>query len=142
MPIIYADDTALTAWLSPTPLPTNSAKILRTASMAVTEATETAFYATDSTGVPTDAVTKQAFQDATCAQAAALIAYGVDTDAGGILEGGTVETSVALLSARVTYADNQAAVDGQQQLLNGLVPEAQRILRQAGLVLGVPWVVG
>lgn len=142
MPIIYADSTALAAWLSPTPLPDNATKILRSASMTITEATETAFYATDSTGVPTDAKTKQAFQDATCAQAAALIAYGIDPDAGGILEGGAIETSVALLSARVTYADNQAAVDGQQQLLNGLVPEAQRILRQAGLVLGVPWVVG
>lgn len=144
MPIIYATAEDLTSWLTisgATP-PANPGGYLRTASMAVTEATETAFYATDSQGLPTDAKTLQAFKDATCAQAAALAAFEVDPTAGGILEGGQVETSVAILSARVTYADNQAAVDGQKQLLEGLVPEARRILRQAGLMLGVPWVVG
>lgn len=144
MPIIYATSDDLTAWLAvsgATP-PANPGGYLRTASMAVTEATETAFYATDSSGLPTDAGTLQAFKDATCSQAAALAAFEIDPTAGGILEGGSVESAVQILSARVQYADSAAAVEALQQLLGGLVPEAQRILKQAGLVLGVPWIVG
>lgn len=142
MPTIYATADDLATWLGDTPAPANAVALLRSASMAVTEATETAFYAADSNGLPTDAKTLQAFKDATCIQAAALMAFGVDPNAGGTLEAGAVESSVGILSARVTYADAAAGVDAQQQLLNGLTLDAQRALRQAGIHLGVPWIVG
>lgn len=145
MPMIYATKADLAAWLNPDAPgdpPANATLLLRTASMAVTEATETAFYAADTNGLPTDAKTLQAFKDATCIQAAALLSFDVDPLAGGTLEAGGVETSVALLSARVTYADAAAAVEAQQQLLGGLTLDAQRVLRQAGIQLGVPWIVG
>lgn len=144
MPIIYAAASDLSAWLSltGTPMPDFPGGYLRTASMAVTEALETAFYATDPNGLPTDAKTLQAFKDATCAQASALIALEIDPAAGGILQGGQIEQAVQILSARVTYADSGAAVEALQQVLGSLVPEAARCLKQAGLVIGVPWIVG
>jgi hypothetical protein len=144
MPIIYAASADLAEWLSltGTPMPDYPGGFLRTASMAVTEAMETGFYAVDSTGLPTDAKTLQAFKDATCAQAAALIALEIDPAAGGILQGGQVEQAVQLLSARVQFADSAAAVEGLQQILGGIVPESARCLKQAGLVVGVPWIVG
>jgi hypothetical protein len=144
MPIIYAAPPDLSAWLalSGAQMPEFPGGYLRTASMAVTEATETAFYATDSDGLPTETKTLQAFKDATCAQAAALIAFEIDPTAGGTLEAGGVETSVAIGSARITYADTIAAIEAIQQLLGGLTRDAALILRQAGIQLGIPWIVG
>ncbi|MGN6722988.1 MAG: hypothetical protein ACTHJM_10290, partial [Marmoricola sp.] len=71
--LIYATTDDLTVWMAPTAPPDPAAQYLRTASLAVAEATKTWFYSTDTTGAPTDATIKQAFNDATCAQAAAMI---------------------------------------------------------------------
>lgn len=142
MALVYATDADLTAWMAPTALPANSAQLLRTASFAVREFTETAYYACDTTGMPTDPVQLQAFKDATCAQAAAMASFQVDPLAGGVLESSLVESAVGIGTAKISYGDAAAAVQGQLQLLNGLVLEAARILRQAGLVVTAPWVVG
>lgn len=140
--LIYATSTDYQAWTGGT-APSNIAPILRTASLAVREATEAAFYATDTTGMPTDTTVVQAFNDATCCQAAALIAIGYDPTTGGVVTP-TVKVSKQLGSAHLTYAteDVQAAAEAKQQAITGLVPEAQRILRNAGLLKSVPWVVG
>ena len=137
----YASTDDLAAWLG-ADAPANATLLLRTASYAVREATETAYYAADPvTGLPTATATLAAFRDATCAQAAALHAIDIDPTAGGALEVG-VQTSIGIGSARITYADAAEAVAAKQQILGGLCLEAARILRQANIVLGVPWVVG
>lgn len=137
----YASTDDLTAWTGTT-APANATLLLRTASYAVREATETAYYAADPvTGLPTDTKTLGAFRDATCAQAAALAAADIDPTFGGTLEPG-VQTSIGIGSARITYADAADAVAAKQDLIGGLCLEARRILRQAGIVTGVPWIVG
>jgi hypothetical protein len=143
MATVYATPTDLTAWMAPTVIPANATQLLRTASLAIREATETAFYAADpTTGLPTDTVLLQAFNDATCAHAAALYTFSIDPLAGGTLESGVVESSVGIGTARITYADAAAALAAKGELVNGICLEASRILRQAGIVLGVPWIVG
>lgn len=139
--LVYATTADYQAWTGTT-APANITGLLRAASMAVREATELAFYTVDATGMPTDTVQKQAFNDATCCQAAALAAFGVDPNAGGTLEAGAVETSVGIGTARETFADATAAVQAQQALIGGLTPDAKRILRNARLMLTSPWVVG
>jgi len=140
---IYATEDNLTAWMTPTVPPANAAQYLRTASLAVTEATKVWFYTVDNDGIPTDATLKQAFNDATCAQAAAMITFGIDPLAGGVLEAGGVEQSVGIGSGRITYADAALAVQAQAILLGELCREADRILRNAWLQnMTNPWVVG
>lgn len=138
--LIYASSTDLAAWTG-TAAPANAAGLLRSASLAVREGTELCFYATDTTGMPTDATVLQAFNDATCAQAAWLAAVDVDPNRGGVLEEG-VESSAGIASARITYADAPAAAEAKQRALTGLCPDAQRILRNAGLYATAPWIVG
>lgn len=139
--LVYATRDDYAAWISDT-APANIDALLRTASLAVREATELAFYTADATGMPTDPTQLQAFNDATCCQAAALAAFGVDPNAGGTLESGGVETSVGIGTARETFADAAAAVEAQQNLIQGLTPDAKRILRNAKLMPASPWVVG
>lgn len=140
--LVYAKSTDYAAWTGTT-APSNITQVLRSASLAVREATELSFYATDTTGMPTDPGILQAFNDATCCQAAALIALGVDTNAGGAVVA-SVKESKSIGSARITYAaqDAKNAAEAKQQALTGLVPEAIRILRDAGALKLSPWVVG
>lgn len=140
--LVYATSADLAAWTGAA-APSNATQALRSASLAVREATELDFFATDTTGMPTDTTVLQAFNDATCCQAAALIALSVDTNAGGSVVP-TVKESKSIGSARITYAQQDAknAADAKQQALTGLVPEAMRILRDAGLARTAPWFVG
>jgi hypothetical protein len=138
--LVYASTDDLAAWLG-SAAPANATPLLRSASLSVREATSLAFYATDSTGLPTDAATLRAFNDATCCQAAWLNAESIDPNRGGALATGT-QTSIGIGSARITYADAAAAVTAKQQALTGLCPDAQRILRNAGLTPTAPWIVG
>ena len=140
---LYATPGDLTVWMTPTPTPTNATVLLRTASYAVREATQTAYYPADPvTGLPTEPVTLAAFRDATCAQAAAYAAFGIDPLTGGGLLGGVVETGAQIGTARLTYGDATTALQSRIALVNGLCLEAHRILRQAGITLQVPWIVG
>lgn len=138
--LVYASTDDLAAWIGGD-APVNAAGLLRSASLAVREATSLAFYATDSTGLPTDTTLLQAMNDAACCQAAWLNAEGVDPNLGGTLAAG-VETSVGIGSARITYADGAEAAAAKQRALTGLCPDAQRILRNAGLTPTAPWIVG
>lgn len=140
---IYATGADYAAWTG-VAAPSNITQILRSASLAVREATEGAFYAADpATGLPLDATVLKAFNDATCCQASALVALGYDPATGGTITAG-VKESKQLGTARITYAasDVQAAAQAKQQAITGLVVDAQRILRNAGLLKAVPWVVG
>lgn len=138
---VYATSDDLSSWTGAA-APSNAVQLLRTASLAVQEATQTAFYAVDEADAPTDATVIAAFRDATCAQAAAMIAQAVDPLAGGTYSSDGVEQSVGIGTARVQFADAAEAIEAQQQLLQGLCPEAQRILRLAGIQVGVAWVAG
>lgn len=136
---IYATVDAFAEWID-TDLPANARALLRTASMAVREATEAAWYDTDpATWMPTDASVAQAFSDATCCQAAFLNATGYDPFAG--FES-SVEVAVGVGSAKVQYADAADAAAARQAAIYGLCPEAWRILRQARIYYNSPWVVG
>lgn len=138
--LVYATSADLTKWTGTT-APDNADQLLRTASLAVRNATKTARYDVDTDGLPTDADTLQAFKDATCAQAAALAAAKVDPAAGGVLKAG-VATSKSVGSASIGYADSAAAAAAKQALLTSLCPDAASILTQAGLVTVAPWTFG
>jgi hypothetical protein len=137
----YATQDNLASWIDGD-LPANAKAILRSAAYAVREATETAYYAADpTTGLPTDAGVAQAFQDATCAQAAAMIQQNVDPLMGGGSDA-QVESAISIGSAHIVYADAALSAESRAQLLGGLCLEASRILRQSGIRLGRPWVNG
>lgn len=139
---VYATSADYTTWTGTTP-PANVAAYLRKASNQVREATKLDFYAVDSNNLPTDATKLQAFNDATCCQAAALITLGVDPLAGGSIVA-SVKESKSIGSARITYAqdDARAAAAAKKQAAEGLVPDALQILRQAQLAKNAAWVVG
>lgn len=139
--LVYATADDLAAWTGEDP-PSNAQQLLRTASLAIRDVTKTAFYATDDTGLPTDPVIVQAFKDACCAHAAALAAFDYDPATGGVYEAGMVEGGVKIGSASITAGDAAAAIDGAQQLLHGLAPEAMRVLRLEMRWNLAPWVVG
>lgn len=140
MVLVYASPSDLATWTG-TPAPSNVTQLLRSASLAVREATELCYYPVDSHSMPTIPAQLQAFNDATCCQAAALIALAVDPLAGGVLQEG-VESQSRFGSASFTFADAAQAADAKHQALTGLVLDAQRILRDAGVLPTVPWVVG
>ncbi len=137
----YASTDDLAAWLE-ADAPDNASLLLRSAAYAVREATSTAFYAADpTTGLPTDATVAAAFKAATCAQAAALAALDVDPNLGGTIDT-AVETSIAIGSGKVEYADSAYAAKSRIATLTGLCLDAARELKMAGIQLGVVWTVG
>jgi hypothetical protein len=140
--LVYATPTDYTAWTG-LAAPSNLAGYLRKASLQVREATKFDFYAVDTTGLPTDTAKLQAFNDATCCQAAALIKLGVDPNAGGAVET-SVKESKSIGTARIQYAvdDARNAAEAKARATVALVPDAVTILRDAGLAKNMPWVVG
>lgn len=123
-------------------LPANGKAYLRVASNRVREYTETSWYATDpATGLPTDQGYIDAFNEATCAHAAAMITLGIDPFAGGAESAG-VEESVGLGTAKVTYADAADVVALRRHVLYYLAPEAVRVIANARIAVNVPWVLG
>lgn len=140
MVLVYATPDDLAAWTGTT-APTNATALLRSASLAVREATELCFYAVDDTGLPTNTTQLQAFNDATCCQAAALAELDVNPQSGGVVEAGVVSSS-KLGSASFEYADAAIAAAAKAAAMQGLVPDALRILRDAGISPTNPWIVG
>lgn len=137
---VYADASDLFTWLDGIGLPDNAPQYLRACSLQVQSETKTAFYQVDGYGLPTNPVFLAGFRDATCAQAQAWIAAGLDPS--GVFLGGDVEQSVGVGSARVTYGDDQAAIAQKQALLMGLCPQARLIIESTGIQLNKPWMVG
>lgn len=144
MTLVYAASTDLATWTGTT-APANATVLLRSASILVRDETAAAFYAADTTGLPTDAATLQAFKDATCAQAAFWAANGIDPTAGalptaGVLRGKKIGS--ASLDYDTAAAVSPAVLQARIDSVTSLVPEAASILRAAGINTYGPWVVG
>jgi len=136
---IYASATdcwGTSSWTGAT-APSNATTLLRSASLLVRKATAAAIYPVDTNGLPTDADILAAFQQATCAHAAALQAAGVDPAAAGTVPG---IGATAIGSASVTYAGAAEATAAKQRLTQELAPEATLILQAAGLIGNPPLV--
>lgn len=132
--LAYATAADLAAWTGAT-APSNATTLLRTASLIVRRVTRTAVYATDTTGLPTDTDTIDAFRDATCAQAAAMDANGVDPLAGQA--GASQEVaSTSIGSASVSFVAGSGSAAAA--LLSDLCAEAAMILGEAGLLNNQP----
>lgn len=138
--LVYADPAALVAWTGQ-PAPDNAAQLLRSASVMVRGATRTALYAVQPSGLPVDDDLREALRDATCAQAAAWSAAGIDPTA-PVAARGRVATSKSLGSGSVTYADAASVVAAQDALRERLTDEAAAILADAGLTGGPAIVYG
>lgn len=141
IPPTLAAPSDLAAWTQ-TPAPDNAVVLLRSASTVVLDATVGAYYDVDVlTGLATDAQIKTAMTNATCAQAAAWAAIGYDPLTGGVLTP-AVESSTKIGSAAIVFADASAAAAARGSSINGLVPEAERILRMNNLLIPNPWAFG
>lgn len=141
VPTMLAQPSDLAAWTG-VAAPANATQLLRSATQLVLTVTDADFYDVDiATGMPTDAITLQALQDATCIQAAAWVAIGYDPSSGGVLKT-VVETSTKLGTAQIQYADAAYAAVSQVDAINHLVPDAMRRLRLEGLGELNPWVFG
>ncbi|PSK95774.1 hypothetical protein CLV30_12826 [Haloactinopolyspora alba] len=137
--LTYATETDLTA--SPwgiDPVPANVAALLRSASLLVRRKTRTAVYATDADGYPSDTGLRQAFTDATCAQAASWAAAGIDPTGGTAGAKQTAVTSKGIGSASLSYAGGAAAADARARALDTLCPDAATVLVTAGVLHGEP----
>jgi hypothetical protein len=131
---IYADAADLAAWTGAT-APSNATVLLRAASILVRDVTMSAMYAVDSSGLPTDPATLQAFADATCAHAAALAAAGIDPAAAGTQAG---VSATAIGSASVSYLGYLGAEAARLELSRNLCPQALSLLRAQGMLSTPP----
>lgn len=123
----------------------NAGVLLRAASRLVDGALVTAVYAVDADGRATDPKVTQALADATCAQAAAWAALGIDPAKGAADDGGTAPVaSKSIGSASIAYdrSGAQLAAQARAQAATELAPEAWHILAAAGLLTGRVWVHG
>lgn len=133
--LIYATAAELITWLGG-PAPANATTLLRSASLLVRGATVASIYGTDTAGLPTDATVRQAFKDATCAQAAMWSAAGIDPAGGGVASSAPVR-SKKLGSGSVDYDTSVnasvTAFTAKQAATTSLCAEAWLLLKQAGL---------
>ena len=144
MTLVYATSTDLAAWTG-NPAPANATQLLRSASLLVRDATAAAFYAADTTGLPTDTATKQAFNDATCAQAALWTALGIDPATGGLAATGVLRgkrIGTAALDYDTSALASVTAMNARRDAATTLCSEAVTILRAAGVNTYGPWIVG
>lgn len=139
MTLVYATSGDLANWTGTT-VPSNATVLLRSASILVRRATACDYYPTDATGLPTDTAQAQAFNDATCSQAAFWSVNGIDPLRGSAQP--RVPVSKGIGTARIQYADAQMAAEAAAASLQELVPEAATILREAGLGSTAAWIVG
>ncbi|NUO58993.1 MAG: hypothetical protein HOV78_20220 [Hamadaea sp.] len=133
--LVYATATDLADWTG-SAAPSNAVQLLRTASGLVADATVTAWYATDASGMPTTSYVVDAMRDATCAHAAAMAAAKVDPLAAGANTARTASRK-KVGTAEVEYADAAQAAAARAALVDTLCPDAVRILRAAGLTSSV-----
>ena len=141
VPTTLAAPTDLATWTG-VAAPVNAVPLLRSATSLVLACTSADYYAVDPlTGISTDAIVKQALQDAVCIQAAAWSALGYDPLRGGVLDVG-VESSTKIGSASITFADAALAAQAQSEAFTTLVPEAERRLRQVDLLRSGAWAFG
>ena len=141
VPTMLAQPTDLANWTG-TAAPANATNLLRSATSLVLEATASAYYPVDpATGLSTDAPTAAVLRDATCIQAAAWVALGIDPATGGVSTA-TVVQEKSLGSARLVYANAAEAEQARSATLRNLVPEAMRKLALNNLLTSSAWVYG
>ncbi len=142
VPSMLAQPSDLAAYTGADAPPANASILLRSASTLVLDATSQAYYTVDpTTGLATDSQIATALLTATCIQAAAWAAIGYDPTTGGVQTASVVQSSKAG-GASDTFADANIAAQARQAAINGLVPDAVRVLRLNNLLLPNPWVFG
>lgn len=102
-------------------------------------ATRMTVYATDElTGLATDAQIREALRDATCIQAAAWVALGIDPATGGALQSTKAVKRKKLLTGEIEYPEaGDQGSDGRTRCrVQRPVPEARDFLRNRGLAGG------
>jgi hypothetical protein len=141
VPSLLAQPADLAAWTGAA-APANAVPLLRSASSLVISATSTSYYAADPvTGMATDPVALQVLNDATCIQAAAWAALGIDPLKGGVQVAG-VASQKSIGTAHITYADAGQAATAKADALTRLVPEAVRKLQENNLLDSNVWMYG
>lgn len=145
IPDLYATPADYVAWTG-TDSPANILPILRACSTLVADGTEGDYYDVDpTTGLPSSARILAAFRDATCIQAAAWVALGIDPATGGVqtLSKG-LQTQVKIGSAQIAYSDGTGSqvAAAQAAAYKGLVPDAVNLLRRNGLRSAGVWALG
>jgi hypothetical protein len=141
VPSMLAQVADLAAWTGADP-PVNAVPLLRSASSLVLQATSSSYYAVDdTTGLATDPIVAQVLNDATCIQAAAWAALGVNPLTGGVQVAG-VASSKSIGTAHITYADGAAAATAKAEALTKLVPEAARKLVENNMMDSNVWMYG
>lgn len=129
--IEYATTGDLADWVSPSvTIPEDAAQLLRSASVIIARAVNESLY--DPAIVTTDAR-----RDATCAQVVSWLTSGVRPGTGG-LELEPVLKAKAIGTAKFEYDTNRTAsaeaLAKREQIAEDLCPEAEAILRSAGLL--------
>lgn len=133
MPLVYATRTQLVDY-APANLKTRvpdepeATRMLTSASKDIRRATKTAIYETDTDGYPTDTAIRQAFQDATCAQALWWIANPGEEDG---TAGQYANVSIGSLSLSRGAGSSSASGGGSR-----LASKAETELRDAGVLAG------
>lgn len=137
--LIYATRADYADWLSVDPETLTDPKIdlrLRYASAMMRRASVASRYRHDKdTGLPTDTHVIQAFRDATCAQAEAWTAQGLDPAEGVTQIRGQLVRKQMNGSEMQWANDTKGLVfDEQLKALSTLAPLAAQIMREAGLL--------
>ena len=141
VPTMLAQPADLAAWTGAA-APGNAAPLLREASSLVISASSSSYYAADpATGLATDPVVAKALNDATCIQAAAWQALGIDPLAGGVAVAG-VASEKSIGSAHIKLADAAQAAEARAKALTTLVPAAVRKLQENNLMDSNVWMYG
>lgn len=141
VPDFLATAADLAAWTGQA-APANATPLLRSATSLVLSASGSSYYATDpTTGLPTDATVIKVLKDATCIQAAAWAAMGIDPLLGGV-QVAAVASQKSIGTARLTYADAGQAAQARANALVTLVPAAARKLQENNLMDSNVWMYG
>ncbi|RSD22005.1 hypothetical protein [Amycolatopsis eburnea] len=140
MVLVYATRDELVAYApanlkARVPDEPEATRLLTSASQVIRRATKTAIYDTDAQNYPSDVDIRQAFRDATCAQALWWTETGDETGVAGQFQ----SMSIGSVSLSRGSASGAAAAGGQQ-----LAPKAETELRDAGVLAGsivqtYPW---
>lgn len=143
--LIYAQTSDYVTYTGVSDYPDNITSLLRSASLLITEETITSFYDVDDTGLPTDTGILAAFNEATCAQAYLWATLGVDPNLFGIDITTPVKSSkigTAEVQFDTQLVSSPAALAQAQATISSLCADAQRILRQAGVLGTRVWTYG
>lgn len=134
MALVYATRADLVAYAPAdttvtVPGEPEATRLLTSASKEIRRATLTAIYTTDTDGYPTDTAKRQAFRDATCAQALWWLNNpGMETGTS------TQYQSVSIGSVSLSRGNTSGAGAGGS--LPRLAPQADTELRDAGVLVG------